>query len=140
MSFSLNRVTLLGRLGKDPELNYTTSGKSVAKFSLATEYSYKDRNGEWQKQTAWHQVIVWGKTGEFAAKHLAKGHRVCVEGRIDYRQYEDKGGNKRNVTEIIAETVIPLGESDGNARSAAGARQSSEEYVSPEITDDDIPF
>lgn len=104
-----NRVTLIGNLGQDPELTTFESGKSKAKLNLATSDSYKTANGEKVEDTQWHTVTVWGKPAETAVKYLKKGSEVAVEGRIAYSSYEDKEGNKRNRTEIIASEFVMLG-------------------------------
>ena len=101
---SLNRVTVLGRLGKDPELRHTQNSKAVATFSVATS----EKSGG-QEKTTWHTVVVWEKQAENCAKYLAKGREVLVEGRIDVRQWEDKQGQKRHTTEIVAHNVQFIG-------------------------------
>lgn len=111
MAYSLNQVTLAGTLGRDAEAKFTTSGKCVTKFSVATEYSYKDASGEWKKQTTWHNVVMWGNDKLSAL--LVKGSKVVVSGRLDNRSYEDKNGDKKYVTEIVANDVILMGGGDG---------------------------
>jgi len=156
---SVNRVILVGRLGRDPETRYTGGGQAVANFSLATDESYKDRNGERQKRTEWHKIVVWGKQAEIAQQYLKKGSLIFVEGRIQSREWQDKEGQKRTSFEIVANNFRMLG---GRAEGAAaagggGAPRVGEEMESraaatddayggggpsggPEISDEDIPF
>ena len=108
MARGINKVILVGNLGKDPELSYLPSGQSVAKFSLATSRSYKDKNGELKEETEWHNIVAWGKLGELAAQMLSKGKKVYVEGRLQTNSWEGTDGAKRSRTEIIAENFIPL--------------------------------
>ena len=114
---SVNKVILVGNLGRDPELRQTNSGQSVCEFSLATSERYTDGGGNRQERTEWHRIIVWGRQGENAAKYLSKGRQVYIEGRIQYRDWEDKEGNKRTTTEVVAQTVQFLS-GDGGGRSA----------------------
>ena len=101
MGSSVNKVILVGRLGKDPEVRFTSGGKAVANFSLATDESYKDAQGEKQKKTEWHNIVVWGNSVEaFVQKYLHKGDMVYVEGKLQTRSWEDKEGNKKYTTEI----------------------------------------
>ncbi len=159
---SVNRVILVGRLGRDPETRYTGSGQAVANFSVATDESYKDKNGERQKRTEWHKIVVWGKQAEIAQQYLKKGSLIFIEGRIQSREWQDKEGQKRTSFEIVANNFRMLG---GRAESAAaasgGASRSagSDDFEShaapaddsyggggapsgsaPEISDEDIPF
>lgn len=110
MSRSVNKVILVGRLGMDVAVSYLPSGQSVAKFSLATSRSFKDKSGNWQEETEWHNIVAWGKTGESCGEYLKKGSQAFIEGRIQTRTWEDKQGHKQKTTEIIAETVVFLGE------------------------------
>ncbi len=105
----MNKVILLGRLGKDPELHHTANGKTVCNFSVATSESWKDAEGNRQERTEWHNIVVWGKQAESCGEHLAKGQQVAVEGSIRSRSYDDKNGVKRTVVEIVAERVEFLG-------------------------------
>ena len=103
---SLNRVLLIGRLGKEPALNYTPNGQPVCKFSIATDDGWKDKQGQKHEKVTWHNIVFWGKAGENAKKYLSKGSLVYVEGKIDNRSYEDKEtGQKKYVTEIIGSTI-----------------------------------
>ena len=150
---SVNKVILVGRLGRDPETRYTGAGQAVCNFSLATDETYKDRTGERQKRTEWHKIVVWGKQAEIAQQYLKKGSLIFVEGRIQSRQWDDKkDGTKRTSFEIVASNFRMLGsraDSMGaGPRSSAPAGDSeaespappSDEQAGPEVTDEDIPF
>jgi single-strand DNA-binding protein len=156
MSGSVNKVILIGRLGKDPEIKYTPSGAPVAKFSLATDEVFKDRSGEQQKRTEWHNIVAWNKLAEICGEYLTKGKQVYIEGSIRSRQWEDQAGNKRTAYEIVARTMTMLGSRAESERMAAAStervaatgaeRASSERPAEPEpppepqITEDDVPF
>lgn len=101
----INKVILIGNLGKDPELRHTPQGQAVANFSLATSESWNDKNGQKQERTEWHKVVVWGKPAELVAKYLSKGRKAYVEGRLQTRAWDDKDGQKRYTTEVVANTV-----------------------------------
>jgi single-strand DNA-binding protein len=157
---SVNKVILVGRLGRDPETRYTSGGQAVANFSVATDESYKDRNGERQKRTEWHKIVVWGKQAEIAQQYLKKGSLIFLEGRIQSREWQDKEGQKRTSFEIVANNFRMLGgRSDAAAMgAAAGARSGGDDFEAPaaapaedafggghaaavpEISDEDIPF
>lgn len=109
MGASINKAIIVGRLGSDPESRSTSGGKSVCNFNVATDSSWKDRDGQRQKQTEWHRIVVWGPQAETCAKYLSKGREVYVEGEIRTRSYDDKEGAKRYVTEIVARDVRFLG-------------------------------
>jgi single-strand DNA-binding protein len=109
MAGSLNSVNLIGHLGKDPEVRYTGGGQAVANFSLATSDTWKDKNGEKQERTEWHRIVVWGKQAEHCGEYLRKGRLVHIEGRLQTREWDDKDGQKRHTTEIIANRVTFLG-------------------------------
>lgn len=109
MSGSLNKVMLIGNLGKDPELKVTPSGQPVAKFSLATTETWKNPQGEKQSKTEWHNIVVWGKQAEIAEKYLRKGKQILVEGRIQYREYTDQAGVKKYITDIRCDHFVMLG-------------------------------
>jgi len=145
----LNRCTLLGHLGADPELKCTTGGQAVLKLRLATTEKYKNQAGEMQERTEWHTVVMWGKRGEALSKFLAKGKQIYVEGRIQTRSYEDKnGGPKRYSTDINATELILLGgrSEGGDSRSSDdgggfGGRPKTKPYSDGDFVDDqDIPF
>src|SRR6266851_5738832 len=118
---SVNKVILVGRLGRDPETRYTGSGQAVANFSIATDESYKDKNGEKQKRTEWHRIILWGKQAEIAQKYLTKGALVFVEGRIQSREWEDKEKEKHTSFEIVGTNFRMLG--GGDARRGCRGRR-----------------
>src|SRR6266446_4226059 len=164
-SMSVNRVILVGRLGRDPETRYTGGGQAVANFSVATDESYKDKNGERQKRTEWHKIVVWGKQAEIAQQYLKKGSLIFIEGRIQSREWQDKEGQKRTSFEIVANNFRMLGgRSEGAAAASAGGGASTrsgggDDFEShaapaddsyggatsppsggPEISDEDIPF
>ncbi|NJC27900.1 single-stranded DNA-binding protein [Neolewinella antarctica] len=98
----VNKITLIGRLGADPEIRTLESGVAVGKFGLATSENYKDRSGEWQEQTEWHDVVVWRQAAERAQRSLTKGCMVYVEGKLTHRKWQDKEGNNRKTTEVVA--------------------------------------
>src|SRR3989442_14141139 len=151
MGGSVNKVILIGRLGKDPEIKYTPSGAPVAKFSLATDEVFKDRTGEQQRGTEWHSIVAWNKLGEICGEYLTKGKQVYIEGSIRSRQWEDQTGNKRTSYEIVAREMKMLG-SRADSERAAASSPSPAERAAPErpaaaepapeseITDEDIPF
>lgn len=152
MSASLNKVMLIGNLGAKPELKYLPSGQSVCEMRIATNESYKDKEGKKQDKTEWHRVKVWGKTGENCAQYLDKGRSVYLEGRIETRSWDDKtSGEKRYATEIVASVVQFLGSDKGGKRGASAdddtfdppsgptAPGGSREGSTP-LSDDDIPF
>jgi single-strand DNA-binding protein len=122
MAGGVNKVILVGHLGADPDMRYTPSGQGVCELRLATSESWNDKNGQRQERTEWHRVVVWGKRAEICSKYLAKGRQVYVEGRIQTRSYDDKEGNKRYITEVIANDVQFLG---GGGAGGGGGRESS---------------
>jgi single-strand DNA-binding protein len=126
-SRSLNRVTLLGRVGKDPEVRYTASGKAVATFTLATSQRWRDQDGNDQERTEWHRIVAWGRLGEICGEYLGKGKQAYIEGRIQSRDWEDQDGNKRTTFEIIASDLILLGgpASDHGSRSETPEKKPS---------------
>ena len=128
MAEGLNKVMLIGNLGQDPELRYTQSGTAVLNLRLATNQRWKDQSGEWKDRTEWHSVIVWAKRGEALNKILSKGSSIYVEGRLQTRSWEDKSGNKRYTTEIVAEDVILLGGRGGGGGYSDGPPPPSEDY------------
>ncbi|MFN8007645.1 MAG: single-stranded DNA-binding protein [Terriglobia bacterium] len=144
MANSVNKVILVGRLGKDPELKYTQSGTPVARFTLATDENWKDQNGEKQQRTEWHNIVAWRKLAEICGQYLNKGKLVYVEGRLQTRSWEDKEGNKRYTTEIQADNLVMLSARTDEARqergAAAAASSNTGAGFEPEITDDDVPF
>lgn len=142
---SVNKVILVGNLGKDPEVRFTPSGRAVAKFPLATTDSWTDQENSRQERTEWHNVVVWGKQAESCGQYLAKGRQVYVEGAIRSRSYDDKEGNKRYITEVVAQRIQFLGSSGGGRGVAAeggGASAGSfDEFGgAPMPAEDDVPF
>ncbi|NQY00006.1 MAG: single-stranded DNA-binding protein [Flavobacteriaceae bacterium] len=109
MSTLRNKVQLIGNLGNDPEIIALESGRKLAKFSLATNESYKDVNGEKQTKTDWHNIVAWGKTAEIIEKYVTKGKEVAVEGKLTTRNYETKEGEKRHITEVVCNELLMLG-------------------------------
>lgn len=109
----INKSILVGNVGKNPEVKHLDSGSTVASFSLATSETYKDKNGERQKQTEWHNIVFWGKTAEVVEKYITKGMLVYIEGKITTRKWQDKDGNDRYTTEIIGQKLQMLGKSTG---------------------------
>jgi single-strand DNA-binding protein len=115
MSNLRNSVRLMGHLGQTPELRTTTTGKKVASFSLATNENYIDTNGEKVSETMWHNLVAWGKQADIAEKYLEKGKEICIEGKISNRNYVDKAGQKRYVTEIIVSDILMVGPKEKKA-------------------------
>ena len=105
---SLNKCMIIGNLGRDPEMRYTPGGQAVTQFTVAVNRNYKGANGEWQEETEWFRVVAWGPLAERTAGYLRKGRKVYVEGRLQTRQWEDREGQKRYTTELVAQTVTPL--------------------------------
>ena len=125
-SKSLNRVQLIGNLGKDPEVKYTPQGTPVAKLTIATNERFKDKAGEWQDRTEWHNVVLWQRLAEIAGEYLKKGRSVYVEGRLKTRKWTDKDGAEKYSTEIIANDMQMLGGREGMGQGApAGGEDSS---------------
>jgi single-strand DNA-binding protein len=135
----VNKVILIGRLGRDPEIRYTGSGEgqAVCNFSLATDEGFKDKNGERQKRTEWHRVVLWGKTAENAQQILKKGSLTCIEGKIQSREYE-KDGEKRTVYEVIASHFLAL--DPKSTTPAATGKKPNGGVPRAQIPDSDIPF
>lgn len=160
---SLNKVMLIGNLGRDPELRSTPGGTQVANFSLATTENFTDRGGNRQERTEWHRVVLWGKLAEIAGQYLSKGRQVYIEGRLQTREWEDKQGQKRQTTEVVGTTMVMLGgrgESRGPARDEGASPQyqpaeasgpqsretggfgggNEDPSMAPIQEDDDLPF
>jgi single-strand DNA-binding protein len=133
----VNKVILIGRLGGDPEIRYTNTGTAVANFSLATSTNWTNKEGEREERTEWHRVVAFARLGEICGEYLSKGKQVYVEGRLQTRSWEDKDGNRRKTTEVVALQLQMLG-------SPSGDRPPVEEDVEPRegepIPEDDIPF
>ena len=146
---SVNRVILVGNLGRDAELKYTPSGAAVSNFSIATTETWKDKNsGERKEKTEWHRIVLWGKTAENLSQYLLKGKQVFVEGRLETRQWEDKEGQKRSTTEVRigpGDRLVLLGSrGDGGSRPSSAGNESAPSSPSSDqaggLPDDDIPF
>jgi single-strand DNA-binding protein len=120
---SVNKVILVGNLGNDPELRYTPSGTAVATFSLATTERYKDRDGNPQKKTEWHNIVAWRQLAEICGKYLHKGKQIYVEGKIQNRSYDDRDGNKRYISEVVINEMQMLGSRDDNQQGGGGQSQ-----------------
>lgn len=141
----INKVTLIGNLGKDPEIRYTPSGMAVANFNIATTDRWKDKaSGEMKERTEWHRIVAWGRLGEICGEYLAKGRQVYIEGRLQTRSWE-KDGVTRYTTEIVANEMKMLGSRDGGSNSQRSQGGGMPEYDGPPLpeeggVDDDIPF
>jgi single-strand DNA-binding protein len=156
MAGSVNRVTLIGHLGADPEVRYTPSGAPVASFRIATSENWTDKEGQKQTRTEWHRIVVWNKLAELCGEYLSKGRQVYLEGRLQTRQWDDRDGNKRYTTEIVAREVVFLGSRGDGAPAArrteegapastaantgSGAADTGFDYGPPPMGDDDVPF
>jgi single-strand DNA-binding protein len=140
----VNKVILVGNLGRDPEIRYTRDGTAVANLNLATTDNWNDANGQKQERTEWHRVVAWGKLAEIAKEYLGKGRQVYIEGRLQTRSWEDKDGNKRYTTEIRADQMLMLGGRGGDAPSRdAGPPSDAPGDFGREpfqATEDDVPF
>jgi single-strand DNA-binding protein len=134
---SVNKVILLGNLGRDPELRYTPSGSPVANFTLATNESWKDKEGQKQEHTEWHRIVVFGKLAEICGEYCRKGRQVYIEGSIRSRTYKDRDGNDKTVTEIRTDNLVLVGRPEGSGGDSSRAAAAEKP---PEYSDDDIPF
>ena len=147
---SVNKVILVGNLGRDAELRYTPGGAAVATLNMATTEVWNDKSGQRQEKTEWHRVVLWGKTAESLNEYLTKGKQIYVEGRLQTRQWDDKDGNKRYTTEIRGDRVVLLGggggRGGGGSYSQGGGAERGGDFPGPSpdastpLTDDDIPF
>ena len=151
---SVNKVILVGNLGRDAEVRYTPGGAAVARFSIATTEVWNDKGGQRQERTEWHNIDLWGKQAESLSEYLVKGKQVYIEGRLQTDEYTDKDGVKRKSTKVRCEKVVLLGSGGGGGgrsgggggyersegRSGGGAAATSHDDVSEPLTDDDIPF
>jgi single-strand DNA-binding protein len=148
---SVNRVILIGNLGRDPEIRYTQGGEPIANFSLATNESWTDRSGQKQERTEWHRVEVFGKPAQVVRDYLSKGRQVYIEGSIRYDEWTDKDGVKRNMTKIRvsgpgSRLVLLGGRGEGGPRAAAGGGGGEARTGEPaptedfQVSDDDVPF
>src|SRR5580765_8640011 len=138
MAGGVNKVILVGHLGADPDMRYTPSGQGVCELRLATSESWNDKNGQRQERTEWHRIVVWGKRAEICSKYLAKGRQVFVEGRIQTRTYDDKDGNKRYMTENIAQDVQFLGGGRDGGGGGGGGRGNRADDGPPPPSDGDF--
>jgi len=140
----INKAILIGNLGRDPEVKYTQSGTAIANFSIATSERWKDKNtGEQKERTEWHRIDAWGRLGEICGEYLSKGSRVYIEGRIQTDEWQDKDGNKRYTTKIVANEMKMLDRKDSGGADGSPGPQGVQEYDGPplpEDQDDDIPF
>jgi len=146
LAFSLNKVMLIGNLGQNAETRFTTTNMSVTSFSVATQNSYKGKDGNWVNETTWHKVISWNLS-DFMKGKLVKGAKFYIEGRISYRDYTDKDGVKKYFTEIVSEKLIPLegrdsggNEDESNQNGKTGGFPTTDSDSSGAGTDDDLPF
>jgi len=138
---ALNKVMLIGNLGRDPELRFTPSGRAVANFSIATTERWKDKEGKDQERTDWHNIVLWGRQAEISKDYLRKGKQIYLEGRIQTRTYDDKDGNKRWITEIVGQRFLMLGRKDeGEAEEFPPPVDSSAQPAGPATGDEDLPF
>jgi single-strand DNA-binding protein len=148
MPKSVNKVILVGNLGKDPEVKYTPNGTPIAKFSLATNERFKDKSGEWQDRTEWHNIIAWQRLAEIVGEYVTKGSKVYIEGKLQTSSWEDRqSGEKKYRTEIIARDLVLLGGGNGETHDAEhrdnsgfGRPSQPEEFANAGITDEDVPF
>jgi single-strand DNA-binding protein len=142
---SVNKVILVGNLGKDPEVRHTPSGVAVANFSLATSESYKDKDGNRQEKTEWHNVVAWRQLAEICGQYLHKGKQVYIEGKLTTRKWQDRDGVDRYTTEIVADQMQMLGSANDGSGSRPAQQQSRPAqqgygYGDPGADDSDIPF
>lgn len=143
---SVNKVILIGNLGRDPELRYTKNGQAVANFSLATSDNFTNKDGQREERTEWHRIVAWGKTAELCTQYLTKGRTAYIEGQLRTREWEDKEGHKRQTTEVHAQTVQFIGPrgQGAPAGSGGGGPRVSESSSGPSSeappADDEIPF
>jgi len=142
MSKSVNKVILIGNLGKEPELKYISAGTPVAKFSLATNERFKDKGGEWQERTEWHNIVAWNRLAEIVGEYVKKGSKVYIEGRLKTSSWKSDGQTHYR-TEIVAEDLVLLGRNNGDGDIGGnrnGLGRQHEEQPPTEITDEDVPF
>ena len=136
----VNKVILIGRLGADPEVRYTSSGIAVANFNMATSVNFTDKNGEKTEKTEWHRIVAFGRLGEICGEYLAKGKQVYIEGRLQTREWEDRDGNKRRTTEIVANTMQMLGAAGDKVRADVSDESPPVNDVPDIGTESDVPF
>ncbi len=139
MPFSLNKIMLIGNLGRDAETRFTTNNVSVSNFSLATTYSYKGKDGQWVNETTWHNIVSFNLS-DYMKETLKKGKKLYVEGRLNKREFTDKDGNRRFSTEVVSERIIPLDSSSEGNGGGSSSVSSNGESESPVSEEDDLPF
>lgn len=139
MAGGLNKVFLMGNLGRDPEVRYTQGGAAVANFSIATNERWTDKNGQQQEKTEWHKIVVWGKTAELCGQYLKKGRQAFIEGRLQTREWTDKQNQKQYTTEIVANNVQFIGPRPDGAPAGNGASSGPENFGPPPGADDTSP-
>jgi single-strand DNA-binding protein len=136
----VNKAILIGRLGADPEVRYTNTGTPVATFNMATSFNFTNKNGERTDKTEWHRIVAFGKLGEICGEYLAKGKQVYIEGRLQTREWEDREGNKRRTTEIVAQSMQMLGSAGDQVRSESGVSAPPADDIPDIGSEDDVPF
>jgi single-strand DNA-binding protein len=139
MAAGVNKVILIGNLGRDPELRYTQSGQAVANFTLATTETWNKREGGREERTEWHRIVAWGRTAELCAQYLSKGRTVYVEGRLQTREWENREGQKQKTTEIVALSVQFLGGPRGGGQSGGAGSGGGSDPGAPEPGESDPP-
>lgn len=140
---SVNKVILIGNLGADPETRVTGGGQKVANFNIATTERWNDKSGQKQEKTEWHRIVVWGPQADNCAQYLSKGRQVYIEGRLQTRQWDDKEGNKRYTTEVVAQRVQFLGGPGGERRTGSGAIDApapTDQTPDLDMGNGDVPF
>lgn len=137
---SVNKVILIGRLGKDPEVRYSQSGTAFANFNLATSRNYTNKQGEKVDETEWHRCVAFGRTGEVCGEYLHKGSQIYVEGRLRTREWQDKDGNKRWTTEVLVERMQMLGSKGERDQAPSSVSEDPFNKMPDDVPDDDVPF
>ena len=137
---SINKVMLIGNLGSDPELRFTTSGVQVANFSLATTESWTDKNGERQERAEWHRIVLWRRLAEVAGQYLKKGSKIYIEGKLQTRSWEDQNGQKRYTTEVVANSMEMLDGGQAAVAEVDMAYNAREGAAAGAPSDDGLPF
>jgi single-strand DNA-binding protein len=141
MAKSVNKVILVGNVGKVPDIKYTPSGAPVAKVSFATNERYKDKRGEWQERTEWHNIIAWQRLAEIVGEYVSKGSKLYIEGRLHTSSWQDRqSGETKYRTEIVAADIVLLGSGNRNVDSDNTPRPRADDHDQHQITDEDIPF
>ena len=138
MSRGLNKVMIIGHLGRDPEMRYTPSGRPVTTFSTAVSRTWNSSDGERHSETEWFKVVAWGNLAEICKKYLTKGQQVYIEGRLQTRQWEDKEGQKRTSVEVVANEMMMIG--DRRDKSSSQAEETPDAETPPQIDEDEFPF